>query len=105
MLFINNYSQFTWFYPIQYKYDVYSCFIKFKTLVENQLSCKIKQFQSDGGEFTSHHFKSYLKNNGILYRISCSYTPQQNRMSERKHRHIIEIGLSLLVKSHLPTTF
>ena len=31
--------------------------------------------------------------------------PEQNGISERKHRHIMEAGLSLLAQSHLSSQF
>lgn len=106
VIFIDDFSRFTWLYPLHNKSDVYPCFIKFKTLVENQFSWKIKQIQTDGGgEYTFHHFQSFLTNHGIIHRITCPHTPQQNGVSERKHRHIVEMGLSLLATSHLPSTF
>jgi len=71
-------------------------------LVENLFTTKIKQFQSDnGGEYTSKQFKDYLSQSGILYRLSCPHTSQQNGISERKHRHIVEVGLTLLAQSGL----
>lgn len=33
---------------------------------------------------------------GILYRVSCPYTPQQNGRVERKNSHVVEIGLTHL---------
>ena len=36
---------------------------------------------------------------------ACPYTPQQNGLAERKHRHIVETGLSLLSQSGLPAAF
>jgi len=49
VIFVDDYSRYTWFYPLQNKSDVYSCFVKFKVLVENQFSCQIRQLQTDGG--------------------------------------------------------
>lgn len=49
MLFVNDFSRFYWLYPLQYKLEVFAIFLKFKTLVKNQLSTTIKQLQSDGG--------------------------------------------------------
>lgn len=43
--------------------------------------------------------------NGIIHRASCSYTPQQNGTAERKHRHIVEVGLALLSQSSLSLSF
>lgn len=103
VIFIDEYSRFTWMYPITTKSEVFNCFVKFKLLVENLFSWKIKQFQSDnGGEYTSNQFISFLNSHGILHRLICPYTSQQNGVSERKHRHIVEIGLSLLAQSNLP---
>ena len=34
--------------------------------------------------------------------MSCSYTPSQNGRAERKHRHVMKIGLALLFHSHVP---
>jgi hypothetical protein len=48
VLFVDDFSRFTWIFPLKQKSDVFVCFIKFKCLVENLLSTKIKHFQSDG---------------------------------------------------------
>jgi hypothetical protein len=49
VVFIDDWSRFTWIYPLHRKSEVFENFIKFKLLVENQFSTKIKQIQSDGG--------------------------------------------------------
>jgi hypothetical protein len=60
-LFVDDYSRFTWLYPILSKAEVFQCFVKFKLLVENLFTAKIKQLQYDnGGEYTSKQFKDYL---------------------------------------------
>jgi len=106
VLFIDDFSIFTWLYPIHHKSDVFSVFVQFKSLVENQFSTSIKQFQCDGGgEYMSTQFKNFLIHHGILHRISCPHTPQQNGVAERKHRHIMEMCLSLLAQSHLSSLF
>lgn len=68
---------------------------------------KIKVFQSDGGggEFSSNAFKTLLELHGIHHQYSCPYTPQQNRVVERKHRHIVETGLSLLFQANMPLKY
>jgi transposase InsO family protein len=102
VIFIDDYSRFCWLYPILNKSDVYQCFVKFKLFAENILSTKIKQFQSDnGGEYISNQFKHYLTQNGILHRLTCPHTSQQNGIAERKHRHIMEMGLTLLAQAGL----
>ena len=54
VIFIDDFSRFTWIYPLYHKSEVFEHFVKFKILVENQFSSKIKQFQSDeGSEYNS----------------------------------------------------
>lgn len=102
--FVDAYSRYTWIYPLTTKGASFDKFIEFKTLVENQFNCKIKAIQSDwGGEFRS--FTNFLKTNGIVHRISCPYTHPQNGSVERKHRHIVELGLCLLAQASLPISF
>jgi hypothetical protein len=102
VLFVNDYSRFTWLYPLINQSDVYQCFVKFTLLVENLFSTKIRQFQSEnGGEYILTLFKQFLTQHGIFHRLTCTHTSQQNGIAERKHRHIIEMGLTLLSQSGL----
>jgi transposase InsO family protein len=106
VLFVDDHSRFAWMYPLRQKSDVFLCFMKFKSLVENLFSCKIKQIQTDnGGEYISHTFTKFLETHGILHRLTCPYTSEQNGIAERKHRHIAETGLSLLAQSHLSNKY
>jgi len=76
-LFIDDFSKFTWLYPIHNKSDVFQVFVQFKSLVENQFPSSTKQFQCDGGEYMSNQFKNFLVTHGILHHVSCPHTPQQ----------------------------
>lgn len=42
---------------------------------------------------------------GIQPRFSYQYTNKQNEISERKHRHVTEIGLTLLSHANIPLSF
>lgn len=54
--FIDDYSRFTWIYPLKQKSEVFQAFVQFKNLVENQFNKKIKVLQCDGGgEFKALH--------------------------------------------------
>lgn len=103
---VDDNTRFTWLYPLAKKSEVLTTFIHFKKLVENRFSSHIKQLQIDGGgEFTSKLVLTFLRDHKISHQISCPYTPQQNVVVERKHRHIVEMGLCLLAQSRLPHSF
>lgn len=88
------------------KSEFTSIFVGFQKLVENQYNHKIKALQTDGGrEFINNQLKQHLNEHGIRHRISCPYTPQQYGIAERKHRHIIELGLSMMFQCHLPLKY
>jgi transposase InsO family protein len=106
IIFVDDFSRYTWFYPLHTKSKAYDCFVKYKTLVETQFSCKLKSLQSDGrGKYTSLRFQNFLSKHGILHRKSCPYTSQQNGLAERKLRHLLETGLTLLAHSGLSNKF
>ncbi|MBW0464268.1 hypothetical protein O181_003983 [Austropuccinia psidii MF-1] len=75
----------------------------FKIYVEKQTGREIKGIVSDnGGEFTSKEFKDYLMNNGIKFMSTTPYTPQQNPISKRANRTLMERTRCLLLDSQLP---
>ena len=82
------------FLNINLKCLLFSCILSF---VENQFEFEIKILRTDGGgEYMSNQFKSFCLDHGIQHQLSCPYTPQQNGVAERKHKHIVESGLSML---------
>ena len=103
VIFVDEHTRYTWFFPLHNKIEFLSVFTAFQNLVENQLDRKIKVFQSDGGgEYINQRFRDHLSHHGIQHRVSCPYTPEQNGLAERKHRHLTELGLSMMFHSHLP---
>jgi hypothetical protein len=42
---------------------------------------------------------------GIQRKYSCSYSPQQNGVAERKNRHVAEITHAMLNEKNLPNYF
>jgi len=101
---VDDFSKYTWFYPLKLKYDVLATFLHFKQLVETYFGTKIISIQSDnGGEFRP--LQTSLTTMGVSYRLSCPHTHHQMGFVERKHRHIVETGLTLLATSSAPLSF
>ena len=106
VLFVDDYSRYSWLFPIQCKSDVFTVFLSSKLQIENMLSLKIKCFQSIGGkEFVNNKFKHLFYECGIVHQLSCPRTPEQNGCAERKHRHIVETGLTLLFNASMPAHY
>ena len=61
--FRDDFSKYTWAYPLRSRVEALSSFILFKNQVEKTLDTKIKKLQSDwGGEYRP--FENCLKDNG-----------------------------------------
>ena len=55
----------------------------------------MKVLRSDnGGEYTSNEFEGYLKKEGIKYEYTISKKPEQNGVSERMNRTLVESCLN-----------
>ena len=54
-----------------------------------------------GGEYTSNKFLELLALDGTRQQPSCTDTPKQNGVVERKHRHIVETARSLLLLAYV----
>ncbi|PKU65951.1 Retrovirus-related Pol polyprotein from transposon TNT 1-94 [Dendrobium catenatum] len=50
-------------------------------------------------------FTNLLNNYGISHQVSCPYTPEQNGVVERKHRHLLETTRTLLYTASVPNSF
>lgn len=104
VLFIDDYTRFTWIYFLKNKSDVYSCFLQFQSLVDRQFNAKLKAFHSDwGGEYQK--LSKLFQSTGIIHRIACPYTHEQNGTSERKIRHLIDTSLTLLAHGDVPLKY
>jgi histone deacetylase 1/2 len=86
------------------KSKVFQKFHEFQNLVQQLFDRKIVAVQSDwGGEYEK--LNSFFTKVGITHLVSSPHTHQQNGVAERKHRHIIEVGLSLLAHADMPLKF
>ncbi|GKC58161.1 putative RNA-directed DNA polymerase [Tanacetum coccineum] len=64
--FIDDYTRKVWVYFLKHKSDVFSAFKKWKAIVENETSLKIKCFGSDNrGEYSSKEFVDNCAEQGI----------------------------------------
>ncbi|KAH9704279.1 hypothetical protein KPL70_011388 [Citrus sinensis] len=106
MVLIDDFSRMCWVYFLKQKSEVASVFWKFKTWIENQSGCKIKVIRSDNGtEYTADKFAKFCEAAGIEHQLTATYTPQQNGVSERKNRTVMEMARCLLFEKEMPKMF
>ena len=84
-------------FPLKQKKEVFSKFKLFYQYVATQFDKKIKILRSDnGGEYINHDLHQFLSQHGINHQTTCTYTPQQNGVVERKNRHLLEVVRAFL---------
>jgi transposase InsO family protein len=103
VFFKDDFSGFRVICPMKQKSEVYDLFKQFVARLFRGTGKSVTVFRSDGGgDFTSGEFELYLANQGIRYETSAPHTPQQNGVSERENRTIMEATRSMLHGSGLP---
>ncbi|KAJ0542271.1 putative RNA-directed DNA polymerase [Helianthus annuus] len=104
LLCVDHFSKYMWLFPLKRKSEVFETFKRFVTMAERQFSTKVKSVQTDwGGEF--RNLSSFFASIGIIHRLSCPHTSEQNGTVERRHRHVVETGLTLMAQAHVPQRF
>lgn len=104
--FIDDYSRKAWVYFLVAKADAFITFKIFKSYVEKETGLPIKCLRTDRGvEFTSNVFKEYCSMNGIKRQLTAAYTPQQNGVTERKNRTVMNMVRILLIEKDVPKRF
>ncbi|XP_071693351.1 uncharacterized protein [Rutidosis leptorrhynchoides] len=87
---VDDHSRLVWVFLLKQKSDASQNVIDFTEMFLNQFNKSIKIVRSD---------------NGIIHQTSCAYTPQQNGVVDRKHRHLLNVARSLLFQGGVPLQF
>nr|GEU76027.1 hypothetical protein [Tanacetum cinerariifolium] len=90
----------------EHKDETYPILKHFINLVENQLNKKVKAIRCDNGiEFKNAPMIELCGSKGIKREYSNPKTPQQNGVTERKNKTLIEAARTMLADCKLPTMF
>lgn len=76
-------------------------FKQFKAMINTQFNFLIKVVQFDWRE-DYKPFTEFLSEEGIQHRLICPHTHHQNGVIERKHIHIVDMGLALVSQAAMP---
>lgn len=82
---------------------MFGTFKVWKALVENETNLKLKYLKSNNGdEFYSNKFDAFCSHNGIRRIMMIPRTPQENGVTERMNRTILERATSMRIHAGLP---
>nr|GEX20978.1 putative ribonuclease H-like domain-containing protein [Tanacetum cinerariifolium] len=102
----DDYSRFTWVFFLATKDETSGNLKSFITKIENLVVHKVKVIRCDNGtEFKNREMNQFCKMKGILRQFSIARTSEQNEVTKRRNRTIIEAARTMIVDSKLLTTF
>ena len=75
-------------------------------MIQTQFQTQIKLFRTDNGtEYFNTILGDYFQKHGIIHQSSYNNTPQQNRIAERKNKHILQVARALMFSINMPIRF
>nr|GEX00136.1 hypothetical protein [Tanacetum cinerariifolium] len=102
----DDYSRVSWVFFLASKDETAPVLKTFIIDLENLLSLKVKIIRCDNGtEFKNSNLNQFCRLKGIKREFSVPRTPQQNGITERKNRTLIEAARTLLADSLLAIPF
>ena len=106
MTLIDDSTRFCYIYLLKTKDEALHYFKIYKAEVENQLDNKIKRLRSDrGGGYFSKEFDVFCEEHGIIHERTPPYSPQSNRVAERKNRTLTDLVNAMLDTAGLSKTW
>ena len=91
---------------MRHKSEALEKFKEYKTEVENLLSKKIKILRYDLSEkYMDLRFQDYMIEHEIQFQLSVLGTPQQNSVSERRNRTLLDMVRSIISYAQLPSSY
>ncbi|KAL4035636.1 hypothetical protein IC575_004339 [Cucumis melo] len=103
---IDDYSRYGYLYLMEHKSEALEKFKEYKAEVEILLSKRIKILRSDRvGEYMDLRFQDYMIEHGIQFQLSAHGTPQQNGVSEKRNRTLLDIVHSMMSYAQLASSF
>jgi transposase InsO family protein len=95
--FIDDSTRFCYVYLLKTKDEALYYFKIYKAEVENELEKKIKYLRSNRGEeYFSNEFTEFCAVHDIIHERTQPYSPQSNKIVERKNRTLTELVNTIL---------
>ena len=92
MIFIDDFSRKASTYFLHAKSEAFNCFNKFCATMKMETGRRVKALRTDrGGEFCSNELIKFCEEKGIRRQLAAAYAPQQNGVTERKNKIILNM--------------
>ena len=103
LIVVDEFSRYTWTFPITKKSEVPNVFKNWITQIENLTKTKVMGIRSDGGsEFINQTLKTFYADSGINVQVSCPHNQYQNGIAESRVRLIKDMTRTALIHANLP---
>lgn len=106
VVFIDEFSRFTWLYPLKTKDEARGAFAAFKAFAERQCGCNMLVLHTDGeSSFMEAGFISWLQSIGLVLEITPPGCPDMDGLAERTIQTIVRMTTTILYTAGIPGTF
>lgn len=103
--FTDDCTHFTAVYMLSTKDEVLEAFETYAAMAESHFDSRISRLRCDnGGEYVGEKFRSFCRRKGIQLEYTVPYTPQQNGVSERLNRTIMDKARAMIEDAGLSKT-
>ena len=103
IVFIDDFSRMSWVYLLKDRGHIYNVLKTFITEIKDQFDVTPKCLYTDNVfEFVQSKVESYCASLGIIHQTTCPHTAQQNKVAERKHKHILDVTRTIMLHMKIP---
>lgn len=103
MSFMDDYSRETTVTSLKQKSEALDAYKRYEARLTTQHGVRIKTLRSDhGGEYLSADFDAHLKDQGTICELTVHDSPQQNGVTERLNRTLVEHVRAMLLGRGMP---
>nr|GEU81377.1 putative ribonuclease H-like domain-containing protein [Tanacetum cinerariifolium] len=103
LVFIDDYSRYTWVFFLHSKDEASELIISFINKTQVNLQLQVQRVRTDNGtEFKNKTLAKFFDEVGITQQFSDARMPQQNGVVERRNRTLVEAARTMLTFVNLP---
>lgn len=103
IIFTDEATHCRWGYTFKHKNDAFECVKKMMALAKTQFEKEIKAWRMDGGrEYSLSQLQELCDEVGSILELTTAYTPEQDGISERTIRIVIEKVRSVMIGQNIP---